>query len=94
MLELGCASVMLNCVFSELCRAPVELSHRPFNKGGPEVACYGRQPSRSRTIRVEHEFAASTNGRSSPAGNGTVAKALFDPLMNRVPRRRSKGRAM
>jgi len=85
---------MLNRVFSELCRAPVELSHRSFNKGGPEVAWYDRQPSRSRTIRVEHEFAASANGRSSPPGNGAVARALFDPLMNRVPRLCNKGRAM
>ena len=46
------------------------------------------------TVRVEHEFAASAHGRSSQPGNGTVARALFDPLMNRMPRLCNKGRAM
>ncbi len=49
------------------------------------------RPSRSPAVTkpdhsYEHEFAAFTNGRSSPLGNGTVARVLFDALMNSVRR--------
>ena len=43
---------------------------------------------------LEHEFAASTNGRSSPAGNGScMARVSFDALMHRVWRPFDKGEA-
>jgi hypothetical protein len=42
----------------------------------------------------EHEFAAFTNGRSFPLGNGAMTRVLFDALMNYVRRRFDKGEAI
>jgi len=37
----------------------VELGHWLINKRGPEAVRYGREPSESPAVRVEHEIGAS-----------------------------------
>ena len=77
---------MLDVRRSTLAWPPVELGHRLINK---------REAQRSfHMVARRHQagpFVLSTKLRleetaDHPYGNGTVARALFDPLMNHVRR--------
>jgi hypothetical protein len=72
----------------------VELGHWLINQSGPEVVGYGHEPSESPAFHVDHEIRASGEGSTIPNGNGSMARILFDRLMNHEQRVFVKERAM